>query len=117
MYTYLGCNLDNNLSLEYFVKDIIRRVNFKLYLFGKIRYLLTFKAAVIVYKQMVLPFFDYLDIRIDGCAKKFMDKLQSLQFRGITIIYQYNFKRIKITNKDEARLQEVFPLYLSNQMT
>ena len=55
---------------------------------------------------MVLPFFDYLDILIDGCAKKFVDKLQSLQFRGIKIIYQYNFKGIKITNKDEARLRQ-----------
>ena len=78
----------NILSLEYFVKDNIQRVNFKLYLFGKIHCLLTFKAAVMVYKQMVLPFFDYLDILIDGCAKKFVDKLQTLQFRGIKIIYQ-----------------------------
>ena len=62
MHTYLGCNLDSNLSLDLFGKDIVRRVNFKLYLFGKIRYLLTFDAAVTVYKQMVLPFFDYLDI-------------------------------------------------------
>ena len=57
-----------------------------------------------VYKQMVLPFFDYLDILIDGCAKKFVDKLQTLQFRGIKMTYQYNFEGDEITYKDETRL-------------
>ena len=57
-----------------------------------------------VYKQMVLLFLDYLDILIDGCAKKFVDRLQTLQFRGIKIIYQYNFEGDKITFKDETRL-------------
>ena len=62
LYTYLGCNLGQHLNWESFLKDVIQRVNFKLFLFGKIRHLLTFTSAVLVYKQMVLPFFDYLDI-------------------------------------------------------
>ena len=116
MYTYLGCNLDSNLSLDLFVKDIVRRVNFKLYLFGKIRYLLTFDAAVTVYKQMVLPFFDYLDIMIEGCIKKHVDKLQALQFRGIKIIYQYIYTGRKITSKDESVLHaELGLLTLENR--
>ena len=44
------CNRDKNLVLESFVKYILQRVNFKLYLFSKIRYLLKFEAAMIVYK-------------------------------------------------------------------
>ena len=38
LYTYLGCNLDQHLNLESFLKDVIQRVNFKLFLFGKIRH-------------------------------------------------------------------------------
>ena len=65
---------------------------------------------------MVLPFFDYLDILIDGCAKKFLDKLQTLQFRGIKIIYQYNFEGDKVTYKDETRLHlELGLLYLEKR--
>ena len=86
LYKYFSCNLDRNLTLDPLVKDIIQRVDFKLGLFSKIRCKLTFDAAVLVYKQMVLPFFDYLDILIDGCSKKYVDKLQQLQFRGIKII-------------------------------
>ena len=53
---------------------------------------------------MVLPFFDYLDILIDGSRKMYSEKLQRLQFRGIKIIYQYNIDGRKITNTDEAML-------------
>ena len=88
VYTYLGVNGDKNLTFEPFLKAIIKKVNYKLYLFSKIRYLLTFTAAILVYKQMVLPFFDYLDILIDSGPSKYIEKLQCLQFRGIKIIYQ-----------------------------
>ena len=49
LYMYLGCNLDKNLTIEQYLKDILQRFNFKLYLLSKIRYLLTFYAAVTVY--------------------------------------------------------------------
>ena len=87
-YVYLGVDVDNKLTFEPFIKSTIQKVNFKLYLFGKIRNLLTFAAAVLVYKQMVLPFFDYLDIILDSCRKYYVDRLQKLQFRGIKIIYR-----------------------------
>ena len=109
-YTYLGCTLDQHLSLKNFLKDIIQRVNYKLFLFGKIRYLLTFSAALLVYKQMKLPFFDYLDILIDGGPKYYIDKLQRLQFRGIKIIYQYMRNGIPITNSDEIELHKQLSL-------
>ena len=60
--------------------------------------------AIHVCKQMVLPFFDYLDILTDSGPKKYIDKLQCLQFRGIKIIYQYCIDGRKIKNSDEPRL-------------
>ena len=51
---------------------------------------------------MVLPFFDYMDILIDAGPKKYIDKLQQLQVRGIKIIYQYHFEGRRIKNTDEA---------------
>ena len=111
-YVYLGVDVDCNLTFEPFLKSIIRKVNYKLYLFSKIRFLLTFAAAVLVYKQMVLPFFDYLDILIDSGPKK----LQMLQFRGIKIIYQYHFQGRKIKSSDEAQVhKELGLVYLKNR--
>ena len=89
-----GCSVDCHLSFETFLKSTIKKVNYKLYLFSKIRSLLTFAAAVLVYKQIILPFFDYLNILIDSRPKKYIDRLQVLQFRGIKIIYQYHIDGI-----------------------
>ena len=112
-YVYLGANIDNNLVFDSFLKSIIQKVNYKLFLFSKIRYVLTFAASILVYKQMVLPFFDYLDILIDSGPKKYIDKLQTLQFRGIKIIYQYHYDGRKIKSTDEQHLHtEVGLTYL-----
>ena len=59
---------------------------------------------LLVYKQMVLPFFDYLDLLIDLGLKLHIDKLPQLQFRGIKIIYQYHMHGPKITSDDECLL-------------
>ena len=105
-YTYLGVDIDSFFTYESFLKSIVRKVNYKLYLFSKIRFVLTFSASILVYKQMVLPFFDYLDIIIDSGPKKYIDKLQALQFRGIKIIYQYCIDGRRIKNEDENLLHK-----------
>ena len=112
---YLGVNVDQNLNFEGFLKSIIQKVNYKLYLFSKIRYVLTFAAAVLVYKQMVLPFLDYLDILIDSGPKKYVEKLQILQFRGIKIIYQYYIEGRKIKSSDEEHLHSEIGLQFLNE--
>ena len=113
-YTYLGVDIDCNLTFESFIKSTIKKVNYKLYLFSKIRYVLTFAAAVLVYKQMVLPFFDYLDILVDSGPKKYIDKLQALQFRGIKIIYHYYIEGRRIKNNDEEYLHSELNLSYLN---
>ena len=56
---------------------------------------------------MILPFFDYLYILIDGGPKLYIDKLQHLQFRGIKIIYQYKINGEQITSKDKIELDNL----------
>ena len=111
-YVYLGVDLDRHLTFEPFIKNTIQKVNYKLYLFCKIRYLLTSTAAVLVYKQMVLPFFDYLDIILDSCSKYYIEKLQKLQFRGIKIIYQYSWNGKPLTSADEDVLHDELGIVL-----
>ena len=68
--------------------------------------MLTLTAAITVYKQMVLTFFNHLDILIDGSTKYYIDKLQHLHFRGIQIIYLYNMNGTQITKNDRVKLQK-----------
>ena len=49
---------------------------------------------------------------MDGCTKKYVDKLQTLQFHGKKVIYQYSINGEKIANKDESNLHSELGLML-----
>ena len=55
-------------------------------------------------------FFDCMDKLMDAGPKKYIDKLQQLQFRGIKIIYQYHIEGRRIKNTDEALLRSTLGL-------
>ena len=58
-YSYLGIILDDEMSLEPLYKNVCRQVEQKLFMQRKIRRHITRRAAVSLYKQMILPLFDY----------------------------------------------------------
>ena len=58
-YNYLGLLLDNEMTLQPLIKDIKKRVNNKMFTLRKLRKYLTEAAAILVYKQTILPILDY----------------------------------------------------------
>ena len=60
-YTYLGVTLDEQLSFDLHVKKTISKVSAKLLQLRKIRPYITEKAALLVYKNMVLSITEYRD--------------------------------------------------------
>ena len=58
-YNYLGLLLDNEMTLLPLLKPIKKRVNNNIFALRKIRKYLTDHAAILVYKQTILPIFDY----------------------------------------------------------
>ena len=58
-YNYLGIILDNQMSLQPLVKNIKKRINIKMFALRKLRKYLDCKSAILVYKQTILPIFDY----------------------------------------------------------
>ena len=58
-YKYLGVTLDSEMCLTDFLADIKRTVSNRLYNLRKLRYYITEKSAVAIYKQTILPVFDY----------------------------------------------------------
>ena len=84
-YKYLGFNLDQTLNYKYHLGTIINNISFKLYLFSKIRRFLNEKSAIIVYKSMILPFYDYCDV-IYSCSKiPELKKLDRKHLRGMRL--------------------------------
>ena len=84
-YKYLGIALDNSLNFNIQIQQTMNKVSHKLYILSKIRQFLTVKSAILIYKTMILPYFDYGDIVYMFSSKNELNKLERLQERCINI--------------------------------
>ena len=78
-YTYLGVILDAELNLDPFYKSILKKVNNKIYTLRKIRKYITFDVASQIYKQTILPLFEYGGFLIKALNKDKRNELQIIQ--------------------------------------
>ena len=72
-----------NFKLQ--IQSTTNKVLHKLYILSKTRQFLTEKSAVIIYKSMLLPYFDYGDIIYMFFSKNELEKFERLQERCINI--------------------------------
>ena len=82
-YSYLGMTLDSQLNYNLHINKIIASVSCKLKQFQRMRSFLNIKAAVLVYKSMLLPILEYGDIFMSATSVENRRKLQTLQNRGL----------------------------------
>lgn len=80
---------------------LIQKMNYKVYLFAKLRPMLTEHAAVTIYKSAILPYLDYNILFYSSASKLFQNKLQILQNKAIRIIC----KLPQRTNIDEFHVK------------
>lgn len=84
-FTYLGLKLDFELTFIPAFNDVIRRVNQKIYSLSIIRKDISKECAILIYKTMILPFFDYINYSLCLCSNKHLTKLQRFQNRALRI--------------------------------
>ena len=68
-YKYLGVTLDSEMTLTSLLADTKKIVSNRLFNLRKLRHYITEKAAVSIYKQTILPVFDYPGFIIISCNK------------------------------------------------
>ena len=78
-YKYLGITLDTRLSYNVHVSKTIANVTAKLKQFKRMRNFLNAKAALMVYKNMMLPILEYGDVFLTAAWVAKKKKLQILQ--------------------------------------
>ena len=61
-YKYLGITIDQTLSFNLHLNQLIKTISYKLLLLQKLRVYINCHASIQIYKSMVLPYFDYGDI-------------------------------------------------------
>lgn len=75
-YKYLGIVLDERLNFHSHLDSIRKRISQRLYLLKKIRWVINYKDALLLYKSSILPYFDLGSLFYVCCNH---DKLNSLQ--------------------------------------
>ena len=78
-YSYLGVNLDEQLNYESHTQITIRRVKTKLLQLKRVRSFLNKQAAILVYKNMILPIMEYGNIFLSSLSVTTKKKLQTMQ--------------------------------------
>ena len=82
-YKYLGMTLDSQLNYNLHVNKLIGTATAKLKQFQRMRNFLDVKAALLVYKSMLLPILEYGDILLTATLNVNKKRLQILQNKGL----------------------------------
>ena len=108
-FCYLGCKIDSGLTMLPALKDVYRKVEQKVYMLGKLRYLVDKKSAVLIYKQTILPHLDYIGFVLLSCNIGDRRSLQTLQNNALRLCLHYRLAdRVRIERlHNEARLQSI----------
>ena len=85
-YKYLGVVLDQSLTYTQHLQKLSKSISHKIYMLIRMRRYLTTRASEMVYKMMILPFFDYADVFYEACPKHLLSKLQRMQNRALRCI-------------------------------
>ena len=88
-YCYLGCVIDDKLTINKEYKPVYRKVERKVYMLGKLRYFVDKHTALLIYKQAVLSYFDYGGFLLLSCNRKQKKDLQTLQNNALRTCLRY----------------------------
>ena len=85
-YTYLGVKLDNRLKFDGFLKAKCNKINVRLHQLGKMRKYITNNIANLVYKQTIVPLYDYADFLIESGQNVLIERLDMLHSKALRMI-------------------------------
>ena len=91
--TYLGCELDENLSGEAMALKVINKININFFLYRKNKYLSSYLKRLLC-NAIIQPHFDYAySAWYPNLSKKFKSKLQTIQYKCIRFCLQLDSRR------------------------
>ena len=83
----LGVYIDENLNWEKHIRNVKKNAMNSIRNLHRVNHLLPVETRIILYKALVMPYFDYADVVYGGCNKNSSNKLQVAQnfaIRSIT---------------------------------
>ena len=106
-YCYLGITLDEQINYEQHAQGTLSRVRNKLSQLKTMKYFLTKQAALMVYKNMILPILEYGDILLSSLSSCTRKRMQIMQNKALRMIFDKDRRESKKTLHKEASLDEL----------
>ena len=93
-YKYLGADITRDLSMDEYVFNVYKKASYKVHMLSKIRTHITKHAAILIYKQTILPYLDYSSFLMDSAYQYSLSLLDKIQKRSIRLIeYEKDFRK------------------------
>ena len=86
-HLYLGVIIV--MSLNPLLKSVNKRVSNMIFMLRKIRKFITFDAAILIYKQTILPIIEYAGFMLIACNSEAKENMQILQNNLYRICCRY----------------------------
>ena len=106
-YCYLGITLDEQLNYELHAQSTLKKVRNKLVQLRTMRYFLNKQAALMVYKNMILPIVEYGDVFFSSLSSNTRKKLQVMQNKALRIVFNKDKKESRLSLHKEANISEL----------
>ena len=98
-YKYLGTTLDKEMNLTGLLSDVKKSVLNKSFVLCKLRSYITEKCSLLIYKQTILPRFDYVGFMLLACNKSDRHDLQVIQNDILRTCYNVKRRdRLSVSN-------------------
>ena len=92
VYNYLGITLDQHMTLVPLISKLKNIITNKIYSLVKIRDLITTKCALTIYKQIIMPLFDYSAFATISCNVSDRLDLQKLQNNALRVCFNVRLR-------------------------
>ncbi len=96
-HKHLGVTLTHNMKWGIHIDAAISKANKRLHGIRRIRFLITRKARILLYKALVLPLLEYGNILYDNCSMYLKQRLESVQ-RQAALVCTCAFRNAGYTN-------------------
>ena len=95
-YNYLVVIVDDKLQFDKFLESKYNKVNVRILQLMRMRQYITTDTALTIYKQMIIPFFDYADFMVESGPKNKIKKLENLQEKALKCIENECQKKVDV---------------------
>ena len=112
----LGVHIDTHLNFNHHAKELCLKASRQLNAFARIAKYLTIECKLLIFRSFIMSNFDYCPVVWHFCGKKYNDKIEKIQKRALSIVFNDHECDYDIL-LNKANMKSVFQLRVNRMLT